>query len=148
MLDTAVIPKAIPLPHPGESYNPAYEDHQAILAAEHAKALAEEQAAERQAALKSKIMQAREDTRDTRETGYADEVGSGDEEDDDSKKQVEGETAEDKKKRKQRRKTDKERKRRQANLQLEVSSTVLSFVWLLLLLIIILHGLSLLYATG
>lgn len=120
MLDSTATPKAIALPHPGESYNPAYEDHQAILAAEHAKALAEEQAAERQAAMKNRIMQGREDNQDARETGYADEVGSGDE-DDDQEERIEGETAEEKKTRKQRRKSDKERKRRQANLQLEVS---------------------------
>lgn len=119
MLNTTAIPRAIALPHPGESYNPVYDDHQAILAAEHAKALAEEQALERQLEMKNKIMQGRDDHQDTRETGYADEVGSGDEEEEDE--QIEGETTEEKKKRKSRRKTDKERKRRQTNILLEVS---------------------------
>jgi len=122
MLNPTAVPKAIVLPHPGESYNPVYDDHQAILAAEHAKALAEEKAAERQAEMKNKIMQGREDHQDTRETGYADEVGSGDEEEDDDNEEVAGETTEDKKKRKSRRKTDKQRQRRQQNLLLEVSN--------------------------
>jgi nucleolar protein 53 len=124
MLRENTVPKAISMPHPGESYNPTLTDHQKLLAVEHARALAEEQKAAILAATKLKIMDGREDYRDSRETGYADEVGSGDEDEEEDAEDGEeggenGETSE-KKKKKQRRKTDKERRRRQANIALEV----------------------------
>lgn len=110
-----------------------YNDHQAILAAEHAKAVAEEEALARQAEMKNRIMQGREENhQSTREYGYADEVGSGDEEEEDENENEEGGEESGKKKKKQRRKTEKERKKRQANVALEVSEHIDSYNWFLI----------------
>lgn len=129
MLSEQYTPRAIAAPHPGESYNPTLDDHQAILAAEYAKAVAEEEDLAKQKAMKDRIMRGRDNLEDSRDTGYANEVGSGDEDEVEGEDRSEGSdndgagasTAETKK-RKQRRKTEKEKRKKQANKVLEVCS--------------------------
>jgi nucleolar protein 53 len=108
-------PSAVLLPHPGQSYNPTFEDHQALLAQEHAKALKEEQDAEKARQVKEAWLAGEEDNPDAYATGYAAEVGEGD----DEEENIEGDDEFVKKVKKQKRKTDKEKKRRAANKALE-----------------------------
>lgn len=105
------------LPHPGQSYNPTFEDHQALLAQEHAKAVKEEEDAKRAQQVKEAWLAGVEDNPDAYETGYAAEVGSGD--DEGEAENVEGDEEFVKKVKKQKRKTEKEKKRRAANKALE-----------------------------
>lgn len=105
------------MPHPGESYNPTLEDHQALLAAEYAVANAEEEEAERMASEKEKFMKGFEGKQHPYDTGYADEVGSGEE---DNADEPESSEAAAKKAKKQKRKTEREHKRKLANRQLEM----------------------------
>ena len=79
MLSAYTTPRAIPLPHPGESYNPTFEDHQGLLAVEHTEALLEEEANKKALKVKDEIVHTSHPRQDAWETGYADEVGSGDE---------------------------------------------------------------------
>jgi len=120
LLSSATTPRAIATPHPGLSYNPTLDDHQALLAAEHRKVLLEEEAAQLLKNQKDKVMRGHETRQDAWESGYADEVGSGEEEGDDDGSadgsDVEGET---RKQRVQRRKTDKQKRKRQANKAME-----------------------------
>jgi len=122
LLSASTTPKAVSLPHPGMSYNPTLHDHQALLAQEHAKAQAEEDEVERLNKTKQSVMSGQDARINAWETGYANEVGSGDEIDEEP---VENAAEEDtslgaaKKQNVQRRKTDKAKKKRQANKILE-----------------------------
>lgn len=78
-------------------------------------------------------MQGRDGHQSTREDGYADEVGSGDEDDEEENGEEGGdESTAEKKTKKQRRKTEKERKKRQLNVALEVGDILLLSVVCLL----------------
>lgn len=120
VLSSTIAPQAVALPHPGESYNPTVTDHQMLLAAEHAKALEEEERDRLMSQDKDKIMKGHDMRQHPYDIGYADEVGSGEEDEGAEGQEPESSTsAAAKKAKKQKRKTDKEHKRRQANKLME-----------------------------
>lgn len=128
LLSSATTPRAIATPHPGLSYNPTLDDHQALLAAEHEKLLRMEEEQEKLNEAKEKVMKGQAGREDAWETGYADEVGSGEEDDDDDEDAIQSEDGdhlgETRKQRKQRRKTEKQKRKRQANKLMEVGDGV------------------------
>lgn len=113
LLDSAA-PSAIALPHPGESYNPTLNDHQRLLAQQHAEAEAEEAAKQAARAVKDTITSNAKGG-STWDTGYAEEVGSGDEMDEVTEAADESMPL----KKAPRRKTDKMKARRKENKLLE-----------------------------
>ena len=119
--NTSAIPRAVHAPHPGESYNPTMTDHQALLAAEHLKAVGEEEITARYTEQKEKVMRGQDGLQDPYATGYANEVGSG-EEDSEAEAEAEG-TEEGAQARKQRRrKTERAHRKKQANRLLEAQT--------------------------
>lgn len=117
------MPAPINVPHPGESYNPTLEDHQDLLRGEHERVAAEDEKFAKMSKAKERIMnnQFNPKSADTWESGYAEEVGSGEE---DAGEEEES-AADVPKKRPTKRKTIKQKAKRRSNILLEVGPALL-----------------------